>query len=296
MLVKEVKSNVDYITATAKYQEGTNDFYGLQRVVKGELADIFAIGKPWRFYGFHGWRAIVAGHFAYGDDDRGNRAIIQASGSMAARYWQSIAALADNVSRVDIEVDCELWEPDPDLPNAYYDYVERHSVKARKYTLIDATIGGKTLYVGSRSSDQFGRVYDKSAQSRNGKPPGSTWRYEIEFKSKLANEVSKRLLDLYNLKTLEDFYSGIVGTVFDWFNTREVHPVFERSHESVGRIRVDIDHSKGKIAWLRDQVSPTVRRLILSGEGMAAIEALGFLDWFDVSTQKIVRLALTKEK
>lgn len=66
--------------------------------------------------------------------------------------------------------------------------VKGHEGSAQKWNLITGSDNGVTLYVGSRKSEKFMRIYNKAAQQ---KLDGIHWaRFELELKAETAREIA----------------------------------------------------------------------------------------------------------
>jgi DNA relaxase NicK len=195
--------------------------------------------------------------------------IVIAKGSVAQEVWRHFLPTARNVSRVDLQVTVKLEEQRKALAHLSYKNCRRHKLKS---SVIRNSQGGSTLYLGSRNSDQFGRLYDKGA--KNGEVPGFVWRYEVELKRSYANEAIRKLLE-FKERDGKELSKLISGYVYSWWRKRGVQPVF--SPESGGAI-IEVSKTETtlerKLTWLRTQVSPTLRRLIEAGLGEVALDAL----------------------
>lgn len=278
---------VDFLTATLKQEEG----YYFYEVVKSiKKLDMFqeCEERHWRFYGYSGFLLSAGrdGHLAYGDHNY-NGYIIQLSGVFSLKYWLQFVNVATNVSRIDIKVDCRLDKANEELALEYYNYILEHNHRGRKYSIVMTKQGGQTLYVGARASDQFGRLYDKSAEERSD-VLGKIWRYEVEFKKQKAKAIADELAKRANIQPIEMFSQDIVATVYDWFDERVVPPVFRRNGQAILGVKAEIDAKMGKMLWLRKQVSPSVRSLLNRGCGQDVIEALGLDAFYDFVPRQVV--------
>jgi hypothetical protein len=118
------------------------------------------------------------------------------SGELAAAHSSFFIGLAGNVSRLDLAVTLRDDDIDRDwteiaLRQCSFDgRVDSGLLKTHR---IEGTPDGRTLYIGSRSSDRYIRIYDKTAESK-GVYPERSWRWEIEYKKPRAGMVAARLL------------------------------------------------------------------------------------------------------
>lgn len=284
-LTKRMTSGVDYLTASMRPTEANEGlFYAMSRAIRQSPKYELSQDNPWFFRGYRGFILLAggSGHFAYGEHPTQGY-LVQMSGDYSLKLWLNFVNVADNVSRIDIKTDCELtsgeWEQ---LGKYYYDHLQENYSGGRGYTLVMGKSGkGQTLYIGSRKSDQYGRVYDKSAET--GRVAGKLWRFEVEYKRKYAKGVADRLAEIANEETPSVLGEAINATLYDWFDKRGVPPIFDRKGAAIDRVSSSFDGTMGKVEWIRKQVSPTVKRLILSGQGQVVIDALELDKFYEVT-------------
>jgi hypothetical protein len=281
MLTKRYSPGVDYLTATQVITWDTDSLYLAAKSVKDREQFFSLMQYHFRFFGYEGWRLDQKGHFCYGENEHQTRALVQMSGQFARDYWDKFVRVCDHVSRLDLRVDCELREPEEQIAKICFDEIQELGVGklAKKYALIEGLKGcGQTLYVGARSSAQFGRLYDKGAQQ--GQKAGSVWRYEVEYKKPLAQAIAMELLELRDNEAKGQSYLEAIGQlVYHWFDDRLVPPLFDRQAKYTKEIGVSISAKMSKLEWLRTQVSPTVAKLIDQGNSLEVFRALGILEY-----------------
>lgn len=267
-ILKVLEVGVDWITATVRP--------GSKMTVVGGMAEKWYLdrqedgwqGKGWRWNGYSG---STCDGISYGRREDG--LIVRLSGVVALMHWRTLASYADNVSRLDLQVTAE----DDDLKNLWAHMVKadsrfdaRISNGMTKTGLIESTPAGSTFTIGSRSSDRYFRVYDKTAESLGEYPAGS-WRWEIEYKGALSNAVSEGLMKLKDTENAvihrlrQDFFSyGVnlpVNSVpMGW------RPAF------VGRVTDD----QRRLEWLRRCIRPMVDRMSEAYDVETLSNALGF--------------------
>jgi hypothetical protein len=184
-------ASIDWFTVTS--DDGLRLRFMEAKAERTMLA-LEAIGSP-RTYtnrlGFVGER--VEGFF-YGK--RGDTLMVIGSGEVAAAQASFFLGLATHVTRLDLAVTLR----DEDIDRDWTAIAQRQaSMDGRvdsgvlKTHRIEGTPDGRTLYIGSRSSDRYIRIYDKTAESK-GVWPLRSWRWEIEYKKPRAGLVAARLL------------------------------------------------------------------------------------------------------
>jgi len=184
-------SSVDWFTCT--FTEGLRSRFAeakSEQVMKEREAGGFERTFTNRL-GFVGERAE---NFFYGK--RADTLMVIGSGAVAASQAGFFLGLATHVSRLDLAVTFRDYEIDRDWTEIAY---KQCSMDGRvdsgllKTHRIQGTPDGRTLYIGSRSSDRYIRIYDKTAESK-GAYPIRSWRWEIEYKKPRAGVVAARFL------------------------------------------------------------------------------------------------------
>lgn len=223
--------------------------------------------KVWRWNGYEGH---TAGHAAYGT--RHDGAYLRLSAGASAVWWRDVFTIAGRAARLDIQVTIDGVRAGRDLAREAKLMADRAPPRRGRpvdwqYTQTRAK--GATTYVGSRTSQQFVRLYDKGAEAKIGHLTG-LWRYEIETKDERAGAVARALLNQPTGDTVA------AGLVYHTFNRRGVRPVFtcpanapdvERTH--------DQSDDERRLKWLREHVRLTVNRLRAVGLEAEVLEALG---------------------
>lgn len=217
-------------------------------------------------YGYQGWRCCGMG-FGIREDG----AILSLAGSLAAEKFSQVKTFGGKCTRIDLQVTASLMNPETGLARRHYNRLmaTQEPLPQKVITLLESKKGGQTLYLGARSSEQMGRIYDKSSQERLGEP-GSRWRFEVEYKGARAPQVWAHL-------THEPTRATIIGsTVWEWFNSRGVSPVWDKTDKEVvlevPRRASSVDR---QLLWLATQVAPTVARLVAAGRQSDVLRSLG---------------------
>lgn len=194
------------------------------------------------------------------------------TGAAAHRDWECISGPAHNVTRLDLQVTMEFRRPrHRDVARDIY---ANRDLSRLQHTYYQSN-GGSTCYVGSKASDYFGRVYDKS--SAYDCPVGRVWRYEVVSKSKPNNaRIVTLMQDAIADNALADYITGFVHA---WFAERTARPGFDPKSEIavVRETEATLGYPERQLRWLRTGVSPTVARLVRDGYWREAHEALGLV-------------------
>ncbi len=268
------QASVDWVTATttkAKAGEAWRSFFHKNHTGKV---------SPTKFFGFQCDRDENG--LTYGQRPSDGRFIVILAGATAGDFWREIVPVACKVTRLDLAVDLYAEKPIDAVKNAARLVMSKAYETNRKYTVFGSMAGGSkrrssgdTLYIGSRQSAAYGRLYDKGLQTKMSKP-GKWFRYEIEYKDYAASQAAKAAWDVGT----EGLSKWIRKAVYDWFEKRDVVPVFlpDRDVPSFHvRSFVRATTLEKKLLWLSCQVRPTVKYLIENGLRDEAIEALGLV-------------------
>lgn len=263
-------AGVDYFTATTRddyvFDKWYNDWHeALERRDVPKVAI-----EPWgnRYYNGYQYEGSMLGV----SESLGY--IFIAKGANAKYWWSKMMPRKGRVTRIDAQVTCLFERPDPDWAARLYERAK--SNKARSSQMIQNSRGGTTVYIGSRQSDQFGRLYDKGVQSKLF-GPGKLWRYETQFGKPRSGAFADSLYDAWQAG--RDTEKEIVGLVYRWWQSRGVTtPFFESGGSLVAEVEKTITTVDRRLDWLRSQIAPTVNRLIAQGHGKETLEALG-LTW-----------------
>jgi hypothetical protein len=222
--------------------------------------------KRQRRFGYDGY--LVKGFF---HGRREGSSMIVSSGSVAANIYRSVAAVSDNVARLDVQVTVYTPNDRPDLAKQAYEVLRSSppaAVRVRSCSLIVTHPQGGTCNVGKRISDQSGRIYDKAAESDLG-TSRTVWRYEVELKRNLATAGVTRLI------SSDDSQADSRALVHRWFSDRGLDPVFTpRQFSSTDELAVG-RAERDTMGWFRDTLARSVARQVKL-HGLRAVEhALG---------------------
>lgn len=252
-------ASVDWITATremGKSHSGDQLFTGSLFNYLRSLPIVDGAEK-WSFMGYYGW---TQGTACWGNN--GTRALIRAWGQASAMGWRTAAKYSSNVSRLDLAFTFWPTNRGSDLAQlaaeAVLDEREAGRIHAKKkLALINGFGHGDTLYIGSRKSQVFARLYDKGKQSGNAAMQGA-WRAELELKDEKANATAHALLYAPN-----EFVAvkAMVCTFFDMHGIR-LAPVGEEQLE-LPRVYQERDRRiESLLSWLGRDVRPAVVRAV----------------------------------
>jgi len=226
--------------------------------------------RLWHQYGYEG--------FSCGGVRLASRAdsvLVSLSGASAQQHWQKFLPLASNCSRLDLQITGRFEISSSTMIARHYKAAARRNRSGkckRKVTLLRATDDSATIYVGSRFSDYFGRVYQKDRESGLEHYQNAI-RYELEVKGKSALPLAKHIIG-HSSPQVET-----VSLIRHWFNVAGiVLELPEQFHNSFIRISTSLPDDIKSLEWLTRDVKPTVQKLIRNGKLSMVLSALGLSD------------------
>jgi len=206
---------------------------------------------------------------------RQDGALVRLTSSLAHDEGMLFEPDAAHCTRIDLQVTAEFAEPQPLFLRKTYEACKNQPVlngRPPKYTFIEDTEGGSTLYVGSRSSMRFGRIYDKGREQGT-EEKGKQYRWELEIKDVLADQAVAMLVGS------ADVQHSILGVVGSFFTERHV-PVswtVPRLGEKFVIPRI-VQEDAGTLKWFNGPVASAVARLADTVGVEACLRAL-FAKW-----------------
>jgi len=220
----------------------------------------------WGMAGFRGWSC---GGLQYGS--RGHERIARLSGFTAQTEWRRFYALAKSVTRIDWQCTARFGEVAGRRIARHWRAAKRRSGETKNsasVTFITSTDGSSTLYLGKRTSNLYGRIYDKGAESKLDHWANCV-RYELEVKSYHAPAYANRLFVSGNPS------SFVIHRLHGYFSEHGIDSGLSSETTNINvcsPLESDADRC---LAWLRNAVSPSVKRLMFQGRGRELMDALG---------------------
>lgn len=256
--IEEVRSGVDWLTATLPAENGTADLW-VERAL-GVLDRIAEQGYEHYTRSLQGYIGVSAGNCFVGTRTDGH--LVQLSGHHANDHYATVFRPDLHVSRLDVQMTVKYHHmPSSIAQGAFADATLNNLTlpvpRRRKLVYIHGSDGGDTTYIGAPSSEQRGRVYNKEVQSED-ISYRRTWRWEVVLRNELSSQSAR------DCPTEVDPRSKWARSlVVQWFKARGVDCGVYWSDMSatlpIART-LPSDVAK-KLAWLEKQVAPTVRWL-----------------------------------
>lgn len=275
--VEEVRAGIDWISCSLADEARDREAWLYEAY--NCLAELADDGHLVQNFGLMGYRGLkVGGSFVGRRDDS---VYCQLAGVAAQKYFQRIARGDLHISRLDLAVTVKFMTMPTGLGSAAYESATEAdrgrigAVRRRKIWYMSGSDGGYTLYIGSPSSEERGRLYNKEVQS------GTTdyekcWRYEVVYRNDRAMAVFEALSSIKELfrptmcSSLVGAWYQSRGVVCDWLSTPhyEIRPI---------QAALPTDAEK-KIKWLQTQVRPSILWLYEHGYQEEVLAALGIAE------------------
>jgi hypothetical protein len=263
---KVVAVGCDWVTVTSTTKGGRETLWELGHRCLDRLKAKDEQSSRWHGNGYSGFKARGCTLGV-----RGDSVILRLSSSEAAQQWREAASTGENLTRLDLAVDVEHDVPVTSLGLDVYRSAGhvplRNGRPPSRSRFVDGK-GGQTTYIGSRSSEQFGRLYDKGVERRS-RGPGQWWRWEVEFKGSHASTLAR------HLTAVQGSTRVIHSVVSRWF--------MERSGFAPPGVTTPVKYfvvaepstDEKRLHWLATGVRPTVSILIERLGRARVLTALG---------------------
>jgi DNA relaxase NicK len=270
-----VSAGIDYISATMLHTnvsvlEWYTDCVRLIETIGKDGNDVISTRRL-------GYEGFASGGSFVGVREDGYLCTI--SGERAQTGFDTVYRHKPHVSRLDVQ--CTVKTPDgaANTASVARDAVARANAQLsgaaqRDAMLVESLLKGSTVYVCSRKSEQFARIYDKDKESGEERYK-NCWRYEVQLKNNLATKTAE-------LFRVSEYAQPAQAAVFvrQWLRKRGVHAPWKADAElsalpSETSVPSDVE---ARLRWLRTQVRPVIRRLLKLGLRDSILEALDIPD------------------
>ena len=278
--VAQVTIGADYLTTTWPNEIRDTVLQSKRQVMdwareKSELNGSGNWVKKWAWQGYEGYSC---GPVCCGE--RADGCILRLSG-IAAHYWLADGLTAGhNISRLDIAATVwGVFDQSSVIARHKSDTDEyRKTLQHKPYRvrLIDGVGDGDTLYIGSRESSLFVRIYDKERAPNSTPEYKGAMRYEAELKEEFAQQAYSRITHGgYTVAGCRSVLGGIL-------TRRGIDPVSAGCVQSsyFPDTKISGNDVERSIKWLSSQVKPTLQNLMRMGYEEEALKALGLDKWW----------------
>lgn len=214
-----------------------------------------------------GWHTVFSGSAL--------RNVFVENGISQRSFVESAVNSGGRISRLDLAKDAEnerinlanIW---PFIETKMYEGTSRNASKMQS---ID---GGYTIYVGSRQSEKFIRIYDKAAES---KLASRDWkRYEIETKGMVARAMAQLLV---NESDWDGAFSTMARGMLDVPASKDYQKFFNPDGATIGIPKLEKSSDREK--WILEQCLPAIVKHYSENRISSAVQALRrALDFIDM--------------
>lgn len=277
-LLHIISCGPDYIVATVQREEGRwtavqNNWLDLLHMARhdsGLVEDASIMG----------YAGLLAGKVFWGS--RWDGSLLRITGADAGTYWHYWLQATGKPTRLDLQVTLRLgakWNDFIRLAKEGVDEANKKlgAARQRKVQLHTDNAHGHTLYVGSRKSASYGRIYHKYPTDKDRYEYGDV-RLEVELH---ADQAALAMESYMQSERAIGEYA--VGFVFDWFGRRGFELTQANAPEVNSRFTDVLEASPldSKLQWLYNQVGPTMRLLADQGHMAATFRVLYGPQWPD---------------
>ena len=221
-------------------------------------------GNVIRPRGLLGYYGVSSGNCFVGEREADS--MQQFTGYHADQVFDTIYRTDAHISRVDIQVTVKTVERIDSIARDAYKAASADNdrlpvARRRKLSLIVGSDGGDTSYIGSPTSDQRGRIYNKEVQSER---PEYTrcWRYEVVYRNDYASSVCAAIYSRGS-----DHTAICTHNAASWFGMRGIDAnwFFSGILQPQPLVRTRPTDIEAKMHWIEHQVRPTIRYLCEHG-------------------------------
>ena len=269
-------AGIDYVRLTSRAgDENEHTLWVYQQAAIEILAAVDGEAPDSSSWGAMGYSGRSYGPIQCGVSPQG--LIFQASG-WAADQARALDLPWSNCSRVDVQI--TAWYEASNVEqirvwaNRAHSYARARGASGRMVRLVEGYERGCTAYIGSRRSDCFIRIYDKSGESGGSGEYENAIRFEVEYKGDRAGQV----WEAFGSPTAsQDAMAELVSE-----EVRRAGLVVPGLHTGKYTLRptaqVVRPTNAGRLSWLEHQVSGTVKRLLSAGYKKAYLRSILGLD------------------
>lgn len=272
--VEAITAGIDWLTMTLPADNVLGDVWVNQGLAV--LDEVAKDGYEIKARTMQGYYGASAGNCFVGSRDDGH--MIQLTGHYANDHFGHVFRHTVHVSRIDVQTTVKYTELPPNMAKECYRYAEIDNerlppARRRRLLLLSGSDGGDTCYIGSPSSEQRARIYNKAVQSGAIQYERS-WRFEIVYKNDLATRLARTCPynTLERAKWAED-------VCYRWLSSRGILDTGIREGEMTvlplgKQLASDAER---RLNWIRKQVAPAMRQLVEQGYREQLLELVGDL-------------------
>jgi len=170
------------------------------------------------------------------------------------------------VSRLDLASD--LSGEALDLSRLYKSLEQGANIgTARTFGQIRSNDNGHTIYIGSRQSERFMRIYNKAAQT--GLTSDYWFRFELECKGMVARAMASMLVSQHEWLPV---FVGVCSGMLNIPGSPELGPFYNAASAAIGLPKIEKQTDREK--WIAEQVIAAVARHYIDNPNSEAVARL----------------------
>lgn len=238
---------IDWITLTSWSAEDFLRWKDWQNKQSGEMKD----GKIQMYSGF--W--VGSAFIGQGTQLNKNHYIARISGDKSSNVIHDLWSDGVKATRIDVQITKEF--PENYSARKFVDCLRSGDwgTYKRDLQLIENSDGLDTVYIGSRKTERFARMYVKSSLE------GKFLRFEVEYKGEWANIISREYIKNYTV---------LSAVLFDFINSLPLDDqgVLQGFLDLISDVRSGIVVPRRVVpdentySWLIEQVGPVIWRYL----------------------------------
>lgn len=272
------EAGIDYLTFTIN--EGNEDYVKCIRAATRLQEVCVRGGNTLRPNTVLGYEGSICGTVFVGI--REGDCMVRISGAMAHEAYKPFKSLDIKPTRLDLQV--TVWYDDnpAEIIRKYAEIAIADANVAdvrtkRTIRKVESNDGGFTLYIGSRTSDYFARLYDKHKESKD-----ATYLYALRFEVEIKGKRAQQAFNALSSRS-RDISPQVLSFVAEWYAARGVHVpfLFKAGKMELSPINREKSDTARRLAWLRGQVRGTILELRKVIDTNDILEALGFFEPLD---------------
>jgi len=248
-----IDAGIDYLTAFAEKGFRSLEF---ERTADALAEYEISAGQRLRPALIEGFAGSKGEHWFHGRRDDGNMLVL--SGPLSARGATDVIPFATNVSRIDVQVTIQTPPAQESFVVDGWKMLESKSAargRPGSYEIRVRRPRGETLYVNSRRSDRYGRVYDWGAAHKMAVPK-SIWRFELELKRRMALNCAMACRQLPSVGT------HCSRLVEGFFNSKGVDTPWRIGDGDLASLPLAESKTRKTLTWFESCLSITIRKQI----------------------------------
>lgn len=265
-------AGLDWLTMTFDKSEPNHEKYVSE--LQNLLVYLGLQGFDQKRAAWQGYAGMQSGKIFLGFREDG--AVLRASGNHAKIAEQFIRErnIEGKPTRCDFQITRDTGTASADFGARVREEVEsftRTNARAARRSLACYKNLGRDsgLAIGSRSSQRYARIYNKTLEQR-GRIAPNLWRYEVEFKGGQARQIWNM-----NRAATRSYWlaQSIVKTEFEQYGCDMEFVTNGEKYERASTY--EATSVERKLNWFRSHVRSSVRELIEAGYEAAVLDALG---------------------